>query len=141
PSTRRRDGDRDRRPRRRSPCRPCRGCAEARSARHAPSSSRRRAGRAARRRPRSGTPRTRRGGWRAPRSPPGRARRRRTPGDVFPKGSPPAPDYSFGVDALDEATVSAILARARAAWPKVALPEDTFVAHLEERASAFLDKV
>ncbi|MBX3192813.1 MAG: sigma-70 family RNA polymerase sigma factor [Labilithrix sp.] len=41
---------------------------------------------------------------------------------------------------MDERLV-AIVARARAAWPKVAVAEDAFAAHLEERAASFLDKV
>jgi RNA polymerase sigma-70 factor (ECF subfamily) len=37
--------------------------------------------------------------------------------------------------------LAAIVTKARSAWPKLAIAEETFVAHLEERASAFLDKV
>lgn len=42
---------------------------------------------------------------------------------------------------LVEGRISEIVAQARAAWPKVAIAEDAFVAHLDERAAAFLDKV
>lgn len=42
---------------------------------------------------------------------------------------------------MEEGTASAIVAKARAAWPKIAISEDTFTAYLEERASDFLDKV
>lgn len=37
--------------------------------------------------------------------------------------------------------LASIVTQARAAWPKVAISEDTFIAHLEERAASFLEKV
>jgi RNA polymerase sigma-70 factor, ECF subfamily len=37
--------------------------------------------------------------------------------------------------------ISEIVGKARAAWPKIAISEDTFAAYLEERAADFLDKV
>jgi RNA polymerase sigma-70 factor (ECF subfamily) len=37
--------------------------------------------------------------------------------------------------------VADVVAKARAAWPKIAISEDTFAAYLEERARDFLDKV
>jgi RNA polymerase sigma-70 factor, ECF subfamily len=39
------------------------------------------------------------------------------------------------------AIVADVVGKARAAWPKIAISEDTFTAYVEERARDFLDKV